>query len=234
MLTPFRGNCPGNVAKDAKYAVRSTPQGHVVALTYNTADGEKWYMTTQGHPELVQMVNAVKLEATGKPAGAFYINEYRQVIVPAVEATEYYLAGVYHGALRFDFEGKTLSGEPVDAQGRPLSPGDLWEGPRPGIPYVLAANGGDIYYDVTVRPNVTKRESLKKAVGDVAAARIAARISAIKGFAGGRFYVNEWGAMFTPLKQGGEWRYVYLGLVDTGRANVMADGGGWFPKPHTE
>ena len=36
-------DCPGNVAKDAKYTVRSGQTRPIVALTYNTKDDEKWY-----------------------------------------------------------------------------------------------------------------------------------------------------------------------------------------------
>jgi len=54
------------------------------------------------------------------------------------------------------FEGKTLSGEPIDVAGNPLSPGDEWVGPHPSIPYVLTAGGNDIYYWSKPKPNVTK------------------------------------------------------------------------------
>ena len=81
----FTGNCPGNVAKDAKYSVRSGPGGPVVGLTYRAEDDERWHATTDEHTALVNMVNAIKIAYTGKPNGAFYINEYRQVIVPVAK-----------------------------------------------------------------------------------------------------------------------------------------------------
>jgi len=71
-------DCPGNVAKDAKYTVRSGPTGPIVALTYNTKDDEKWYMATESHPELVAKVNDVKTAHGHAPNGSFYINEYKQ------------------------------------------------------------------------------------------------------------------------------------------------------------
>src|SRR5262245_57494415 len=140
----FEGNCPRNVAKDAKYGVRTAKEGPVVALTYRAQEDERWYVTTEKHAELVRMVNAVKLSLGLPPNGAFYINEYKQVIVPTTGSEDYRLAGKYVPPLRFEFEGKILSGEAIDLQGNPLTPGDTWTGPHPGIPYLLSAGGDDI------------------------------------------------------------------------------------------
>src|ERR1035441_5972293 len=96
-------------SKDAKYGVRGT-DGRV-ALMYSTADGERWHMTTDAHPELADMVNDVKRTQGAGPRGPFYINEYKQVIVPVGDAAQYYFAGTYDLPLRFEFEGKTISGE---------------------------------------------------------------------------------------------------------------------------
>lgn len=220
----YCGNCPGNVAKDAKYSVRSRPTGSAVALTYNTADDERWYMTTEGHPELVEMVNQVKTANGNPPNGAFYINEYKQVIVPVVGSKDYYLAGIYGSPLRFEFEGHTLSGEPVDWDRNPLTPGATWTGPHPGIPYVLAAGGNDIYYSYSPRPNVEKRVKLSKATDPPTAMAVAARIRDTKGYAGGRFYVNEFRSIFAPIQNAAEWQYVYLGELDLEK---------WFPMPES-
>lgn len=220
----YRGNCPANVNKDAKYTVRSGKTGPVVALAYNTDDDERWYMTTERHPELVAMVNAVKISRGSAPNGSFYINEYKQVIVPVVGSTDYFYAGDYDKPLRFEFEGKTLSGEPVDLDGNPISPGGEWIGPHPGIPYVLAAGGTDVYYDCVPRPNVTKRVKLSKALDPGAAAEVAGMIREHKGYNGGRFYVNEFRSIFAPIQEGYDWRYVYVGELDLAK---------WFPKPET-
>jgi len=177
-------------------------------------------MTSERHPELVAMVNAVKTAHGNPPNGSFYINEYKQVIVPVADSDDYYLAGTYSNCLRFEFEGKTLSGEPVDLTGNPLSPGDEWVGPHPGIPYVLAAGGGDIYYRSNPRPNVTKDVKLSKVVGTDVAKAVASKIRSVKGFAGGRFYVNDCASIFAPVQEELEWRYVYIGMLDLAR---------WFP-----
>lgn len=220
----FRGNCPANVAKDAKYTVRSGPTGPVVALTYNTGDDERWYATTEKHPELVAMVNAVKTSHGSAPNGSFYINEYNQVIVPVVGSMEYYYAGKYENRLRFEFEGKTLSGEPMDLDGNPISPGGQWTGPHPGIPYVLAAGGADVYYDRVPRPNVKKRVKLSRALDPPTAAEVAGMIREHKGYDGGRFYVNEFRSVFAPVKEGYEWQYIYVGELDLEK---------WFPEIQT-
>ena len=210
----FKGNCPRNVAKDAKYKVKSGKNEPVVALTFNTDDDERWYITTKEHPELVNMVNKVKLDISGKPYGSFYINEYKQVLVPAVGSEDYFLAGEYKEPLRFEFEGKIISGEPVDLEGHPLSPGDIWVGPHPGIPYTLCAGGDDIKYATMPRPNVEKTVKLSKSIGVENAKSVASKLQEFKGFAGGRFYVNDFCSIFTPIQEGHELNYVYVGQLD--------------------
>src|ERR1700683_366322 len=148
----FPGNCPRNVSKDAKYSVRGN-DGRI-GLTYRTGDDERWHMTTKDHPALAEMVNEVKIAHGTGPHGPFYINEYKQVIVPVGDSAQYYFAGTYDAPLQFEFEGKTISGESVDLSGRPLRPGDTWVGPHAGIPYVLAATGNDVYYRTFPRPGV--------------------------------------------------------------------------------
>ena len=218
----FDGNCPKNVNRDAKYAIRTSAGGPVVALVYLSANGERWLATTETHPDLVEMVNAVKTSMGEGPNGPFYINEYGQVIVPVGDGT-YYLAGDYDMYLRFEFEGKTLSGEGVDLDGRRLDPGDVWEGPHPGIPYILKAGGGDVYYRSHPRPNVTKDVTLSSAIGPQAARDFADRIQAVKSWQGGRFYINEWSQIFAPVDRGEGLTYIYVGHLD--------ENDPWYPKP---
>ncbi len=226
----FEGNCPRRVSKDAKYSIRSgtgVNRGPVVALTYESQEDERWYATTDDHPELVNMVNQVKLSCGLSPNGAFYVNEYKQVIVPTARSEDYYLAGTYEKPLRFDFDGKILSGEPVDLGGFPLSPGATWTGPHPGIPYILNAGGSDISYTCTRSVKGGKIEKtlrLSKVIGDSRAAMAASVVRAAKGFSGGRFFVNEFRTMFAPVNEGNNWRYVYIGRLDLQN---------WFPPTHT-
>jgi|HubBroStandDraft_6_1064221.scaffolds.fasta_scaffold760694_2 hypothetical protein len=222
-IIPFSGNRPKNVSKDAKYGIKNYRKGGLaVGLTYRADDGERWHMTTEAHSELAEKVSAVKATYGPSPYGPFYINEYKHVIVPVGDAGEYYLAGTYSPPLKFEFEGKTISGEPVDFLGRRLQPGDTWVGPHAGIPYVLAATGDDIYYRTWPRPNVEKRERLSDKRGKAAALQISRLLYAMKGAGGGRVYVNEFWAVFSPITDGDGLRYVYFGQIDPNS---------WFPDP---
>ncbi|MEV0561579.1 hypothetical protein [Dactylosporangium sp. NPDC050588] len=225
VISPFTGNCPKNVSKDAKYAIRTSPRGPVVALTYQHPNGERWLATTADHPDLVHMVNRVKVEMGYAPNGPFYINEHSQVIVPVAIGgdTTYYLADEYDLALEFEFEGNILSGNALDDNGDALEPGDPWTGPHPGIPYVLKSGKAEIYYMATPRPNVERPELLSSHVGKDLTRVIAERVRRVKGWDGGRFYVNEWREMFAPVNGGTGWEYIYIGH--------LAENDPWFPKP---
>ena len=218
----FTGNCPGNVSKDAKYAVRTVKGRAVVALQYRSANGEEWLAITTDHSSLVDKVNEVKISLGDAPNGPFYINEYRQVLVPVADGT-YFYACDYAESLQFEFEGKKLSGEAVDLSGQRLSPGDVWDGPHPGIPYILIAGGGDVYYKAELRPNVTKKIKLSDVVGRDSARAFADRVMGVKGFAGGRFYINEWRELFAPVAKAHELAFIYIGRLDEDEP--------WFARP---
>ncbi len=229
-LTKFEGNCPRNVSKDAKYRVRRGSAddgggGLVIALVYEAEDDERWHPSTDAHPDLVAMVNAVKTSSGNPPNGTFYINEYKQVIVPVAKGSVYYLAGCYDKPLAFEFEGKHLSGDAKDLDENPIAPGDTWVGPHPGIPYKLCAGGNDIAYSVFPRKDVERRIRLSKEIGQDRARDAASIISSVKGHAGGRFYVNEHLNAFAPLGDGQDLKYIYCGKIDLGM---------WFPKPHID
>ena len=221
----FQGNCPGNVAKDAKYSVKSGENGPVVKIIYQTIEGEKWHASTEDHPELVNMVNDVKTSLGQQPNGSFYINEYKQVIVPVVGNENYYLAGTYNMSLSFEFEGKIISGEPVDLDGNSINPGDDWYGPHVGIPYVLCAGGNDIKYTTRPRPNVEKTIKLSGVIDKESAKTVAERIFSFRGYQGGRFYVNELCSIFTPIQVDAELKYIYIGKLDLNN---------WFPACHKD
>lgn len=213
----FLGNCPRNVARDAKYRTRSAGArrgGSLVELVYRATEDERWYPTTEDHPNLCEMVNAVKLSLNLPPNGSFYINEYQQVIVPTIDSDRYYYAGQYKKALEFEIEGNTLSGEALDADGKPLSPGDAWNGPHPGIPYILTAGGNDIKYKTRPRPQVERTIRLSKEIGIGRANAVAESIQRVKGFSGGRFYVNEFRAIFAPVLRASSWEYIYIGKLN--------------------
>jgi hypothetical protein len=70
---------------------------------------------------------------------------------------------------------------------------------------------------------VEKDVKLSKVIGPDAARAVATEIRSVKGFAGGRFYVNEFRTVFAPIQEEREWRYVYVGQLDLAA---------WFPEPH--
>lgn len=225
-LIVFTGNCPRLAQKEAKYSIRWRQGQLVVSLVYRLNRSEKEILSTDRHDELIRMVNAIKERFADATGGAFYINEWHQVIVPVIGRHEYYYAGEYHRPLEFDFDGRTLSGRPVGRDNQPLKPGDLWEGPHPGIPYKLKAGGRDIYYELQVTPTRIRTVYLSDVAGKEGAQRMAGKVRAVKSDLGGRFYVNEWRAMFAPVAEGDDIKYVYVGQLE--------DGDPWFPKPLIE
>lgn len=240
MNTPilYRGVWPQNVNKLAKYGVRFVDGEWKITVLYEIGVGLRYLAVEGDGAELVSQINGVKTALRGQPGGAFYVNEYRHVIVPVSlspgETPGYYYAGLLKGSFVFEFEGKPLTTKPQRADGTPLKPGERWVGPRPGIPYVLAAGAGDIYYETpaltdddppALRPGVTKKVQLSKILGDRSKVACAVRpIAGQRGHQGGRFYVNEHGAMFTPV-DGGEGNgidYIFCGEIDRSA---------WFPEP---
>ena len=155
MSTPtlYRGVWPQNVSKLAKYVVRTIDGTRKVAIQYEVEAGLIYLAVEQGDSDVLPRINEIKTRLQNAPGGAFYVNEYRHVIVPISSATGsgnsslYYFAGRLQDDFRFEFEGNRLTTEPVNLDGAPLRSGESWVGPRPGIPYVLAAGGNDIYYD---------------------------------------------------------------------------------------
>ena len=239
-LTLYRGVWPQNVSKLAKYAVRFADGTWKVTVLYEAGEGLRYLAVEGAEAVLAERINSTKTALRDQPGGAFYVNEYRHVLVPVADASAsgfgstYYYAGRLDADLSFEFEGRALTTRPVGADGAPLKPGDRWVGPRPGIPYVLAAGGGDIYYESpaltdddppTVRPSMTRRVQLSRVLGDRAAvSRTVRPIANVRGHQGGRFYVNEHGAMFTPVGagDGNGIDYVYCG-------QILRDA--WFPEP---
>ncbi len=221
----FRGNCPSNVSKDAKYSVIGSRDSPEIRLVFRTTDGETWTMTEK-YPELAAMVNVVKERHQERANGSFYINEYSQVIVPVrrERTSIYYFAGDYpcEKQIEFLFEGKIISGNAVDLEGNALQSGDLWVGPHPGIPYVLDASMRDIYYTSEIRPNVTVRRRLSDFVSPDNLEAVTAMVRRAKRDSG-RFYVNEWGNAFAPVSSAHQVEYIFCGKIDV-------SGNSWFPR----
>ena len=238
--TLYRGVWPQNVSRLAKYAIRWIDKDWKITVLYEAGNGLRYLAVEGGEADLVTRINAIKTVLSDQPGGAFYVNEYRHVLVPVTGdgtsgvGSHYYYAGRLNGDLRFVFDGQPLTTSPIQPNGSPLNAGENWVGPRPGIPYVLAAGGGDIYYETpaltdteppTIRPLMTRRVQLSNILQDKdSVARAVRPVANIRGHEGGRFYVNEHGAMFTPIEagDGNGLDYVYCGQIDHAA---------WFPEP---
>lgn len=215
MSKKYTGNIPSNVSHDSKYHVRRSTEGWEIMVVYRLSDEEKALVTTNAHPRLVELVNGVKADYQGVPGGAFYIDEYRHVLVPTNDGCM--LAGYYEADLHFRFEGREIGPRPAES----IEPGQVWPGLRVGIAYTLTADGRDVRYKVETRPNVIAEMRLSKAIGAAAAARVSSRLARHKP-GGGRIYINEAGEFFAPVQRDGEWIAIYLGALS---------GGDWFPDP---
>lgn len=234
--TLYRGHWPKNVSKTAKYGIRVFNGVWKPTVYYDLGEGQRFLAIEDEDTEIAERVNGIKRAASSQEGGAFYVNEHQHLIVPVShgDTTHYYCGGKVDVDFRFDFEGTLLTARPVKDDGGAMEPGDEWIGPRPGIPYVLAAGGADVYYDSPIvldtdpprlRERVTQRVKLSKVLSDKsAAAKTVKQIRDVRGHRGGRFYVNEHRAIFTPVSHddGDGWHYVYCG---------QSDPAAWFPEP---
>lgn len=245
MKTPslYRGVWPQNVSKLAKFGVRLVDGTWKITVLYEAGAGLRYLAVEGAGTTLASRINSLKSLLQGQPGGAFYVNEYKHVIVPVQGSpstgvkSHYYYACRLEDDLRFEFEGQLLTTNPVHPDGTPLKEGERWVGPRPGIPYVLSAGGGDIYHESpaltddnppAIRPSMTRRVQLSKVLGDRPLVERAVRpITSVRGHQGGRFYVNEHGAIFTPVDSGdgNGIDYIYCGQIDRSA---------WFPEPPVE
>ncbi len=206
-LRKYTGLAPSNVSSDASYSVVGPESAPEIRLKFRISNRERALLTTDGHPDLVDMVNAVKKAiSAGTPGGRFYINEFRDVLVPDGQGGAYW-AGKYRYSLEFDFDGTIIGPEAPDG----LEPGDTWTGPHVGVRYTLAAGARDIRYKIK-EGRIERTEMLSDSVGPEAAAELAARLGRVRGSSGGRFYINEAAHFFSPDPEGGA-DFIYLGCL---------------------
>lgn len=236
----YRGLWPQNVSKLAKYAIRFVEGMWKITVLYEAGEGLLYLAVEGTEDSLVQEINAIKQTLNNLPGGAFYVNEYRHVLVPVQGHTSsgsgshYYYAGRLYTDLEFGFEGNPLITKPIHSDGTPMRPGEKWIGPRPGIPYVLSAGAGDIYFETPaltdddpprLLPMTTRRVQLSKILSNrQMLSNAVSPIAAVRGHQGGRFYVNEHGAIFTPAiaGDGNGINYIYCGQINRNA---------WFPDP---
>ena len=239
-ISLYRGVWPGNVNRTAKYTIKLDKGEWRVKVQVELATGLFYYAVDKADSaEVIHLVNEVKTQVGTGEGGVFYLNEYGHLIVPVKIGevdTHYFLAGkIQNREFKFEYEGEKLTNKPVGKNGKPLNQGDRWTGPRPGIPYVLAAGGNDIRLTLpeitdsdppTVKRGVQRKVNLSKFIENCSLLdSIIKPILDVKGHSGGRFYVNEHGAIFAPLTSGdGDGvNYFYCGTIDESA---------WFPEPN--
>ena len=202
------GAPPGQVRKDGRYRVVSGRDGYEIQVIYRINNRERALLATSDHEDLVELVNDAKVALTGQRGGAFYINEFRDVLVPDMEGGGIsYWIGTFDGLLTFELDSSTV----ITPKAPPgLQPGDHWPGPRVGIQYTLTARGSDLRYEVQ-SGRIRREVRLSDHVGEQSAAETAALAAAHKQ-GGGAVYINECGEIFIPTIDT-EPEYIYVGNI---------------------
>ncbi len=205
-MRPYKGLCPSNIGKDAKYSMSVAGE---VRVPYRIDARTRDLLTTNEHPTLAKMVNNAKEHVNHRPGGGFYINEFSEVIVPGRNSGTCVYAGHYDGLLEFALDGAVVS---TRAPAH-LRPGDPWPGPHVGVAYLLCAGGDDIKYELRQGNRITL-VFLSDVVGKDKAKKTAARVRAVKGSSGGKFYINEQCEMFAPVASDNGWVFLYIGHLE--------------------
>lgn len=207
-MKPYKGLCPSNIARDAKYSMSVAGE---VRVPYRIDARTMDLLTTDDHPTLAKIVNAAKEHVNHRPGGVFYINEFSEVIVPGRHSGTCVYAGYYDGLLEFALDGAVISTRaPVH-----LRPGDPWPGPHVGVAYLLCAGGEDIKYELRQGNRITVVYlSDLPGVGKSGSKKTAARVRAVKGSSGGKFYINEQREMFAPVASENGWVFRYIGHLE--------------------
>ncbi len=213
-MYPYNGNTAKGIGKDARYTVKLN---NTIQLMYSVNSAERALLTTDGHTELLSLVNAAKQQGGASQfGGAFFINEYRHVLVP-IQSGSVLFAGIYTRDLEFVFDNSLIS--PVARSG--IRPGDVWPGPHVGMKYVLTAGALDIRYDLTTENGTTRRVQLSQSYSQSELAELLAMFRAVKP-AGGAIYINEARECFAPVEGQQGYERLYIGHLGSRP---------WFPEP---
>jgi mRNA-degrading endonuclease RelE of RelBE toxin-antitoxin system len=202
-MKPYRGNSSKGIGKETRYSVKLDG---TVQLVFAVGKNERALLTTDGHPELVELVNAAKRVGGSQGGGGFLINEFRHVLVPTPAGTEVLYAGVYTRDLEFEFENALIS--PV----APLNirPGDTWPGPHVGIKYTLAAGATDVRYDAETERGTIRKVCLTDQYSPAELSDLLHMFRRVKPH-GGAVYVNEARELFAPVDDGSGYERRYIG-----------------------
>lgn len=164
---------------------------------------------------LSEAVAAAKQYAGGSGGGAFQINEFGQVIVPASDVDyRRFLAGLLLGPLHF--ENPLVPEQPIDLAGDDyLQTGDPWKLPYVGMPFVF--NEGTIYFkqhDGNGRHRLYPPRQDEDLIRELRHLRPR----------GGRIVVTHAGAVLTKVSSGyprdddeASYQPVYVGSIDPNR-----------------
>jgi mRNA-degrading endonuclease RelE of RelBE toxin-antitoxin system len=213
-MSAFIGNASKAIGQDARYTVKLDG---TVQLTYALSTGDRALLTTDGHNELVSLVNEAKRHGgSSQDGGSFFINEYRHVLVPTQNSGVLY-AGDYTRDLEFVFEDSLIS--PVARSG--IRPGDIWPGPHVGIKYTLAAEAQDVRYELESARGTRQRINLSGFYSPQQLADLLKMFRDVKP-RGGAVYINEARELFAPVERGESYERVYIGHLGNKP---------WFPKP---
>jgi hypothetical protein len=168
-------------------------------------------MRTSAAVELTAAVIESKRACGGSGGGAFQINEFGQVLVPASDLDDRrMLAGELLAPLRF--ENPFAPHQPIDLAGDAyLQSGDPWKLPYVGMPFVFFE--GSIYFKRT-DAGVRRRQYPPRQNDEL--------IDALRRLrpAGGRILVTHRGAVLTKLAAGNRrglrdvYQPIYVGSID--------------------
>ncbi len=163
--------------------------------------------------QLAAAVEAAKRKAGGTGGGAFVINEYGQVLVPASDGSgRRYFAGELSGRLLF--ENPFDDDDPIDlGDDRNLQPGDPWKLPYVGFRYNLSGRSKIYYFHEGDEggKSVYPRQQDRSLVQSFRSLR---RSGAV------RFIVNPFGVVLTkcPVQDDWspeeQWQPCYVGRVN--------------------
>lgn len=212
-MTTYSGNTAKAIGKEARYTVKLDGS---IQLTYAASNSERALLTTDGHDELVQLVNDAKRSGGAtQGGGSFFINEFRHVLVPTQNGLLF--VGKYTRDLEFVFNTTVVS--PVAPSG--ISRGDVWPGPHVGMKYTLAAGASDIRFERETHRGTRERVSLSQHHDSQALQALLLMFRAVKPN-GGAFYVNEARECFAPVAGDQGYERLYIGHLGNKP---------WFPEP---
>src|SRR5665647_407984 len=92
----YRGVWPQNVDRLAKYAVRFVDGDWKVAVRCETEEEPRYLAVRGAGADLADRVNAIKTAVHGQLGGAFYVNEYRHILVPVNDSALSGTASLYY------------------------------------------------------------------------------------------------------------------------------------------